>query len=242
MNNNSTTFTDAILASMEGELKTQTCPEKPLVDDLKMQILSELPGAMNQQKSCPIQGGDIYCRLNSKLLQYFLHQEFLQKEDTPAAEATVEAPKPFEHEFVAPTPKEMVAEGQQALEQLNNASDPSAVEKQMTSTKQNVGNSMKITKCPHVHRKHYAKNMCSSCYRKFGRNQLAWNCEHTDRLNYSIGMCQTCYLSDYHKRRTKAKAKAAAKTTDSCELISNSSLERINEEINQEQTCANAKF
>ena len=30
--------------------------------------------------------------------------------------------------------------------------------------------SMKITKCPHEDRKHYAKNMCSSCYRKFGRN------------------------------------------------------------------------
>ena len=29
---------------------------------------------------------------------------------------------------------------------------------------------MTITKCPHTHRKHYAKNMCSSCYRKFGRN------------------------------------------------------------------------
>jgi hypothetical protein len=95
---------------------------------------------------------------------------------------------------------------------MKDASDPVTLEKQMTSDetpKQNQYNSMKITKCPHVHRKHYAKNMCSSCYRKFGRNQLAWNCSHTDRLNYSIGMCQTCYLSDYHKRRTKAKAKLA---------------------------------
>jgi hypothetical protein len=69
-------------------------------------------------------------------------------------------------------------------------------------------NVMLITKCPHTHRKHYAKNMCSSCYRKFGRNQNAFNCEHTDRLLYSMGMCQTCYLSDYHKRRTKVKRKA----------------------------------
>ena len=29
---------------------------------------------------------------------------------------------------------------------------------------------MKVTKCPHTNRKHYAKNMCSSCYRKYGRN------------------------------------------------------------------------
>ena len=67
---------------------------------------------------------------------------------------------------------------------------------------------MMITKCPHTHRKHYAKNMCSSCYRKYGRNQYAWKCGHTDRLLYSMGMCQTCYLSDYHKRRTKVKRKA----------------------------------
>ena len=29
---------------------------------------------------------------------------------------------------------------------------------------------MTITDCPHTGRKHYAKNMCPSCYRKFGRN------------------------------------------------------------------------
>lgn len=60
---------------------------------------------------------------------------------------------------------------------------------------------MKVTRCPHVHRKHYAKNMCSSCYRKYGRNQYAFKCQHTDRLLYSMGMCQTCYLSDYHRRK-----------------------------------------
>ena len=31
--------------------------------------------------------------------------------------------------------------------------------------------------------------MCSSCYRKYGRNQNAWNCAHHDRLLYSMGMC-----------------------------------------------------
>jgi hypothetical protein len=90
---------------------------------------------------------------------------------------------------------------------------------------------MKITKCPHTNRKHYAKNMCSSCYRKFGRNQLAWNCEHHDRLNYSVGMCQTCYLSDYHKKRTmKRKAKQLEKS-ESCKSMTSVSIARINEEI-----------
>ena len=71
-------------------------------------------------------------------------------------------------------------------------------------------NVMQITKCPHVNRKHYAKNMCSSCYRKFGRNQNAWACAHTDKLLYSMGMCQTCYLADYHKKRTKIKKEKEA--------------------------------
>lgn len=70
---------------------------------------------------------------------------------------------------------------------------------------------MQITACPHTNRKHYAKNMCSSCYRKYGRNQYATKCGHPDRQLYSMGMCQTCYLADYHQRRTKVKRKLAAK-------------------------------
>lgn len=61
--------------------------------------------------------------------------------------------------------------------------------------------------CPHTDRKHYAKNMCSSCYRRFGRKQYATKCGHSDRLLYSMGMCQTCYMADYHKRRTKPMKK-----------------------------------
>ena len=108
---------------------------------------------------------------------------------------------------------------------------------------------MTITKCPHVHRKHYAKNMCSSCYRKYGRNQNAFNCSHTDRLLYSMGMCQTCYLSDYHKRRTKVKRKAmqlkakqmkeeAKKKCEdaSCKSISSESLNKINQDIQDDST------
>jgi hypothetical protein len=59
-------------------------------------------------------------------------------------------------------------------------------EDKMHSSNQKV---MKITDCPHTSRKHYAKNMCSSCYRKYGRNQNAWNCAHKERLLYSMGMC-----------------------------------------------------
>lgn len=66
---------------------------------------------------------------------------------------------------------------------------------------------MTITKCPHTDRKHYAKNMCSTCYRKVGRNKNATKCPHKDRLLYSKGMCQECYLSEYFQNKTKIKRK-----------------------------------
>jgi hypothetical protein len=62
---------------------------------------------------------------------------------------------------------------------------------------------MKVTKCQHTWRKHYAKNLCASCYRRFGRDVKATACRHKDRLAYSLGMCQACYLGDYFKRRAK---------------------------------------
>ena len=57
------------------------------------------------------------------------------------------------------------------------------------------------TNCPHANRKHYAKNMCSTCYRKNGRTAYATECQHKNRILYSKGMCQTCYLNEYHRNR-----------------------------------------
>lgn len=94
---------------------------------------------------------------------------------------------------------------------------------------------MNVTKCPHTDRKHYAKNMCASCYRKNGRGQLTWNCKHKDRLNYSMGMCQTCYLSDYNKRRNKTKKKFEEQTGRSVKSVSSKSLADMNEEIKKKQ-------
>lgn len=56
--------------------------DKNLVSDLKNEIISELPKAMMMQKSCPSNGCDSVCRLNTKLLQYFLQQEFIQPSQT----------------------------------------------------------------------------------------------------------------------------------------------------------------
>ena len=53
------------------------------------------------------------------------------------------------------------------------------------------------TACPHIERKHYAKNMCNYCYHKDGRSGNAWLCPHTDRLLYAKGKCHFCYLQKY---------------------------------------------
>jgi hypothetical protein len=54
-------------------------------------------------------------------------------------------------------------------------------------------------KCPHKDKKHYAKNMCSSCYHKEGRIKKAWLCPHVNKAHYAKGKCQNCYLNGYHK-------------------------------------------
>ena len=151
----------------------------------------------------------IGCDLNSKLLQYFIQNEFMREKNCSNC---CHAPA---HTTIEQSIKKV---SESALPELE-ASAPSENIDCKSSGKQGDSKQsvMMITKCPHTDRKHYAKNMCSSCYRKFGRSQKAWNCEHTDRLNYSMGMCQTCYLSDYHqrtkgrRRRNKAILKALKK-------------------------------
>lgn len=53
------------------------------------------------------------------------------------------------------------------------------------------------TKCPHKSVKHYAKNMCSTCYHAKGREKKAWNCSHITASHYALGLCQDCYQLNY---------------------------------------------
>ena len=46
-------------------------------EDLKMQILNSLPEMIVYQKQCQQAGSDTACKLNAKLLQYFLQKEFM---------------------------------------------------------------------------------------------------------------------------------------------------------------------
>lgn len=58
---------------------------------------------------------------------------------------------------------------------------------------------MKQVNCPHRDRKHYAKNMCYTCYHKLGREKKAWLCPHTYKTHYARGKCRNCYINFYHK-------------------------------------------
>jgi len=80
------------------------------------------------------------------LLKYFLQKEFIEKSSEPEEPVSAVVAETCQHEN-----PEKILESEEVEEKK-----PS--------------NAMKITRCPHVNRKHYAKNMCSSCYRKFGRN------------------------------------------------------------------------
>lgn len=46
-----------------------------------------------------------------------------------------------------------------------------------------------IFKCPHVDKKHYAKNMCHNCYHRRGKTKMASACDHTNKPHYSNGLC-----------------------------------------------------
>ena len=155
---------------------------------------------LSYQRSCTQGATDISCRVNSKLLHYFMKKEFINKIDE---KKSVEI-KPVQPQYETGRPSR---------------------------------EAMKITACPHVNRKHYAKNMCSTCYRKHGRDQMAYKCEHTDQANYSMGLCQTCYLSDYHKRQLdkkrvqKQKSKDMSDEVKSCRSVSGESINKLNEEL-----------
>jgi hypothetical protein len=76
-----------------------------------------------------------------------------------------------------------------------------------------------IILCPHVDRKHYAKNMCNNCYHKQGRKKKAWACPHTDAFHYAKGKCQTCYISNYHREHDHPSQKNISETNKNEESL-----------------------
>lgn len=55
------------------------------------------------------------------------------------------------------------------------------------------------TGCPHLDKKHYAKNMCYTCYHRIGREKKAWACVHVDKAHYALGKCHNCYQNNHTK-------------------------------------------
>ena len=73
-----------------------------------------------------------------------------------------------------------------------------------------------ITACPHTYKKHYAKNMCSTCYHKQGRGNYARSCPHKDKPLYARGKCQSCYLHQYHRSRVFGRRRRVPKSRPQC--------------------------
>ena len=99
------------------------------------------------------------------------------------------------------------------------------IQNQQTKS-QGVKSELKIMHCPHVHRRHYAKKMCMSCYHRIGRTKKAWACPHPYKLHYSKGLCQNCYLSKYyHDKKAERNQMANIRVTDSGDLSTKQQLE-----------------
>lgn len=62
---------------------------------------------------------------------------------------------------------------------------------------------MKLNKCGHEDKSHYAKGMCNNCYHKYGRTKKPWNCSHSKL--YAAGMCQNCYINNYNRKKREEK-------------------------------------
>ncbi len=52
----------------------------------------------------------------------------------------------------------------------------------------------KVTDCPHLLQRAYARGMCRRCYNKYGRTKLATGCPHKTRLMFCKKLCKSCFL------------------------------------------------
>lgn len=103
-----------------------------------------------------------------------------------------------------PVPHESGPESNLVLETANNDIIIHNTPKK-TKTKKKRKRVMKNTNCPHKNAKHYAKNMCSSCYHLRGRVKKAWKCEHINEFHYALGLCYNCYFSQHKKNKKEKK-------------------------------------
>ncbi|CAG9329635.1 unnamed protein product [Blepharisma stoltei] len=92
-----------------------------------------------------------------------------------------------------------------SLERLSGVNDKKLLPKIQQADSSKSENQSCERVCTHRDKKIYAKNMCNNCYRRFGKDKLAWTCPHRDRQHYAKGKCQLCYLKEYHRSRVFEK-------------------------------------
>jgi hypothetical protein len=101
-----------------------------------------------------------------------------------------------------------ISQNQTPVSIENNQSFPSTLDKVKSKRRRNKKrrSTFRLTKCPHKGAKHYAKNMCSSCYHSKGRSKRAWKCEHIDQAHYALGVCQVCYQANYFLKKKQIES------------------------------------
>lgn len=149
--------------------------------------------------------------VNIFLLNYYIQneREKRQKEDEISSLLKVLIKQQASSQTVDRNPKSdslshSNPEPGQSSDQADAVSDPKQIEFEQEKKKREIIN------CPHKTKKHYAKNMCITCYHRRGRTKKAWACPHSDKLHYSKGLCQNCYLARYYQNRKASKKKRSA--------------------------------
>jgi hypothetical protein len=125
-------------------------------------------------------------KIQNMLLQYFIHKEFVEPKMKAEKTSNAGAQCQMDREVQIKIPEKKIVDN---TDQITPQFRSNSQTKTEAKTEASNPYLMTITKCSHTNRKHYAKNMCSTCYRKQGRDKYATKCEHQDRLLYSKGMC-----------------------------------------------------
>jgi hypothetical protein len=108
------------------------------ITEIKTEIFRSLPSVIRHQKDCVKNKA---CKLNKLLLDYFIHSELERMQpETPKEKISIQQQEP--------TPQPL-------LEIESKGKDKE--ESHIDEAHQSAQKVMLITKCPHTHRKHYAK-------------------------------------------------------------------------------------
>ena len=85
----------------------------------------------------------------------------------------------------------------------------------LSNKRRKYKNKKSNSECPHLNKKHYAKNKCYNCYHREGRQKKAWNCPHSSKAHYALGLCHNCYQNNHIDLKNRRKLPGLSSCSDS---------------------------